>query len=185
MLLASTRDAQSAGLTAVYALSLVGMFGISALYHRPQWGESAKRLMRRLDHATIFILIAGTCTPISWLALRGEAGMKLLSIVWITAFVGIFQALFWPTAPKWVSIGLYILCGWSASPYILPLADALGTFSLTCLVIGGVIYTLGAAIYALKKPNPFPKIFGYHELFHLLVIIAATFHFVVIARLVG
>lgn len=173
------------GVTLVYSLSLVGMFGISALYHRPQWKPAARAVMKRFDHAAIFVLIAGTGTPISWLALKPEDGAILLSALWITAAVGIIQSVFWTRAPKWISVGLYVVCGWLAAPYLPEIRAALGRPGLWLLLSGGVVYTAGAFVYAFKRPDPLPKVFGYHEVFHLLVIFAAILHFVVIARLVN
>ena len=185
MLLANTRESGVLGVTIVYSLSLVCMFGISALYHRPHWKPAARAVMKRFDHAAIFVLIAGTGTPICWLALQPEDGAVLLSALWITAAVGIIQSVFWTRAPKWISVGLYVLCGWLAAPYLPEIRAALGRPGLWLLLSGGVVYTAGALIYALKRPDPLPKVFGYHEVFHLLVIFAAILHFIVIARLVN
>jgi len=185
MMLANVHEYRSVGVSLVYSLSLIGMFGISAIYHRPQWSPGYRAWLKRLDHAAIFFLIAGTGTPISWLALEPAAGAKLLTLVWITAGVGICQALFWTKAPKWVSIGLYIACGWMAAPYIPEIGAALGKGSVWLLLAGGILYTVGALVYAFKRPNPMPRVFGYHEVFHLLVIFAAVLHFIVIVRLVN
>jgi len=185
MLLANTHEGRAIGVAVIYSISLVCMFGISALYHRPKWTPGYRALLKRFDHAAIFILIAGTGTPICWLALDPSAGSRLLSMVWITAAVGIFQSIFWTKAPKWISVGLYILCGWIAAPYIPEIGQALGPVSVWLLIVGGLIYTVGALIYATKRPDPFPRIFGYHEIFHLLVILAAILHFIVIVRLVN
>lgn len=170
--------------TLIYSVSLCGLFGISALYHRPQWSPQGRKWMRRLDHSAIFLLIAGTSTPLCLAALPTESTLKLLSILWAAAAIGIFQSLFWVKAPKWLAATLYIIMGWLALPYLPEMKTALGSVKLAYIVIGGVIYTLGALVYAFKKPNPFPRIFGYHEVFHLLVMIAALFHFMVIVSLV-
>ena len=185
MLLANVVEPRATFVVAIYSLSLVSMFGISSLYHRPHWQPGARAWMKRADHAAIFFLIAGTGTPISWLALEPEAGKKLLLYVWATAAVGICQSLFWTRAPKWISVGLYLLCGWMVAPYIPEIGAALGANSVWLLVAGGVCYSLGAIIYAIKRPNPWPAIFGYHEIFHLLTIVGAAFHFIVIMRLVN
>lgn len=184
MLLALSENPLTLTATAIYSLSQAGLFGVSALYHRPNWSPNARMRMRRLDHSAIFISIAGTCTPICLLAIPGMGGMKLLTIIWITAGVGIFQSLFWVNAPKWLAAILYVGMGWLAFPYLPEIKTALGPASVILLLVGGVIYTLGAMIYALKKPNPFPAYFGYHEIFHLLVILAAVCHFIVISRIV-
>lgn len=168
----------------LYGLGLLGLLGVSSLYHRIQWKPNARTWMRRLDHSAIFLLIAGTFAPICLLALPEESGMKLLTIVWIVGLLGIFQSLFWIHAPKWLSAILYVAMGWLAGPYIAEFNAALGFSSVVLLIVGGVIYTLGAVVYALKKPNPFPTVFGYHEIFHILVIIAAILHFIVVARLI-
>lgn len=168
----------------IYSISLIAMFGISALYHRPRWLPHQRLWMRRLDHAAIFVLIAGTGTPIALLALPGMDGLKLLTLMWGAASFGILQSLFWTHAPRWLSFTLYIVCGWIAVSFFSELGAALGTTNLTFLTIGGVLYTIGAIIYALKKPNPSPKYFGYHEIFHAMVIIAAVCHFIVIDSLI-
>jgi hemolysin III len=139
--------------------------------------------MRRLDHSAIFLLIAGTGTPLCLIAIPNNGGMQLLKIIWIACAIGVTQSLLWVNAPKWLAAILYVLMGWLAVPYMPELKSALGTLSVNLILAGGLIYTLGAVVYALKKPNPLPKYFGYHEIFHLLTIIAAGFHFVVIASL--
>lgn len=184
MLIVLSQNAVSLVATVIYSLSQAGLFGISALYHRPNWSPSARLRMRRLDHCAIFVSIAGTFTPICMLAIPGVGGMRLLEIVWTAAAVGIIQALFWVTAPKWLVAIFYVIMGWMAFPYLPEINHALGLMSVGLLLAGGVTYTLGAIVYALKKPNPFPTYFGYHEIFHLLVIVAAIFHFSVIAKIV-
>lgn len=180
MLLDKTRGWLQIGAILVYSLSLSGLFGISALYHRPQWSPRMRMWMRRLDHAAIFILIAGTCTPLFLLGIPSDSGKKLLMIVWIAASIGILQSLFWTNAPKWLAALLYVIVGWLAVPYLPELKASLGVLSTTLILAGGIIYTLGAIVYALKRPNPFPKTFGYHEIFHVMVVIAAFTHFIVI-----
>jgi hemolysin III len=167
----------------VYSLSLVGMFGISALYHRPNWNPRGRVWMKRLDHAAIFVLIAGTGTPLALLGMPEESGIHFLLILWTVAALGVIQSLFWVRAPKWLSAIFYVIMGWLALPYLPEFRQALQPGSVPCLLIGGLIYTLGAVVYAVRKPNPWPKVFGYHEIFHFLTIIAAAFHFVAIARL--
>jgi hemolysin III len=184
-MLIANAPAAAVGVALVYSLSLVCMFGISALYHRPRWDAGKRALLKRMDHAAIFVLIAGTGTPVSWLALEPAAGSRMLAAIWTTAGAGIIQSVFWPRAPKWISIGLYILCGWIAAPYIPEIGRALGTADVRLLIAGGLVYTVGALIYAFKRPDPYPRVFGYHEVFHLLVIAGAILHFIVIARLVS
>lgn len=185
MLLVNTRDARMLAAALVYSICLCTLFGISALYHRPTWSETRRKFMRKLDHSAIFALIAGTATPVCLFAVPGTDGLKLLAAFWVTATVGILQSLFWTGAPKWVSIPLYIFCGWLAVPYVREMGAALGPAGIALIFSGGVVYTIGALVYGLKWPNPAPRIFGYHEVFHLLVIVAAILHFIAIVRLVN
>jgi len=164
----------------IYSISLCGLLGVSALYHRKHWQVRGRAWMRRLDHAFIFILIAGTATPICLWALPPAEGPFILVVLWAATAVGVLQSLFWGKAPKWVAAILYVGVGWIVVPYFSDFQRALSTTQVGLLLGGGIIYTVGAVVYALKKPNPWPPIFGYHEIFHLLVIVAATFHFVVI-----
>lgn len=168
----------------IYSFGVVTLFGVSALYHRWQWSPQSRQWMRRLDHAAIFIMIAGTGTPLCLLAISETGGKNLLVLIWGAAFLGILQTLFWIKAPKYLSAILYLVMGWLAAPYIAELKVALGNFSVSLIIIGGMIYSIGALVYALKRPNPWPLIFGYHEIFHILTIVAAILHFIVIARLI-
>lgn len=168
----------------IYSLSLLIMFGTSALYHRPNWLPESRAIMKRLDHSAIFILIAGTFTPICIYALSELEGQRLLIIIWSAAIIGILQAVFWPRAPKYLTVMFYIIMGWMALPYIEQLNAYLGTSKLWFIISGGIAYTVGAVFYAFKKPNLFPGFFGYHELFHLFTIIGATLHFIVIYQLI-
>lgn len=169
----------------IYSLCLAGLFGISSLYHRIDWKPKSYALLKRLDHAMIFIFIAGTVTPIALLGLPEQIGMKLLALFWAAAGVGVCKELLWVKAPKWVSAILYVGMGWLAGPFTSEFLSALGPVSTGLLIAGGVIYTLGALIYAVKWPNPRPATFGYHEIFHILVMIASVFHFIVIYRLIA
>ncbi len=169
--------------TLIYSLSLINLLGTSALYHRPQWDVAPRALMRKLDHAAIFILIAGTCTPICLIGIPETGGATLLKVVWIAALFGVLQSIFWAKAPKFLAAIFYVGMGWLAFPYVPEIRQALGGTQLAFMLIGGGIYTAGAVVYATKKPNPSPKYFGYHEIFHLMVVIAAGFHFVVISSL--
>lgn len=168
----------------IYSLSLILLLGISALYHRINWSTRARKWMKRLDHSAIYILIAGTFTPICLLALSAESGKNLLITIWSVAFLGIMQSLFYVGAPKWLSAILYVVAGYMILPYTSELKNSVGNFNLYLLIGGGIAYTIGAVTYALKKPNFYPQVFGYHEVFHLLVIFGATFHFIVINSLV-
>lgn len=168
----------------IYAASLATMFGVSALYHRPTWAPVARRRMRRLDHATIFLFIAGTYTPLAWLALAGHGGRMLLVAIWIAAALGVVVAIFWTAAPRWVTVSLYIAVGWMALVALPAIFTTLGGVALALIVAGGLLYTVGAVIYAAKRPDPLPRTFGYHEIFHALVIAASVCHFLVVGRVV-
>ena len=168
----------------VYGISLVTLLAVSATYHRKNWSEKVRAVWRRLDHSAIFLLIAGTYTPLSFL-LGSRLGWIFLGIVWGGAVLGIVMSVAWVRAPKALVAGVCVLLGWAALPLLPALKAALGTSSVALLAAGGVVYSLGAAVYALRRPNPFPRVFGYHELFHALVIAAAGCHFAVVARAVS
>lgn len=168
---------------AVYGLALTAQFGVSALYHRPSWGTRARLLMRRLDHAAIFLLIAGTYTPVC-LLLPAGGGRTLLALVWAGALAGMIVSVLWPLAPKWVMAALAIALGWAVVPVLPALRVAIGPGGLALLLGGGLAYTAGAIIYASRRPDPFPRVFGYHEVFHALVIVAAVCHYVAVAGVV-
>jgi hemolysin III len=167
----------------VYGSSLVALFSVSALYHRPTWSPRARLWMRRLDHSAIFLLIAGTFTPICLLIGDGRA-RTLLAVVWAGAGLGVLRALLWPEAPRLVATALYLLLGWAAVPLVPAMYRALGTGPLLLLAAGGMLYSVGAVIYATRRPDPFPRVFGYHEIFHALVIAASVCHFVIVAQIV-
>jgi hemolysin III len=166
----------------IYSISLITLFGVSALYHRPTWGTIKRQWMRRLDHAAIYFLIAGTGTAISFKALSGKNYSEFIILIWIAAFFGILQSMFWITAPKWIQSIFYVVMGLLVLPYFPSLKLGLGPTSAILIGVGGAIYILGAIVYALKKPNPIPKYFGHHEIFHLLVILGAMIHFWVITN---
>ena len=179
---ASTGDARLASL--VYSFGLLFLFGVSAVYHRPHWQPKQRALLKRLDHSAIFIFIAGTVTPMSLLALPPEDGQELFAIIWIVAVAGLLQSIFWVKAPKWFTAIIYVAMGWIAVPYVRGLGSSLGSSSLWLIFVGGVAYTVGAICYATHRPHLVPRVFGYHEVFHLLTVIAAACHFVVIYRLI-
>ena len=185
LLVASAQDMKARIALSIYAICLAGLFGVSSLYHRITWKEKGYALLRRLDHAMIFIFIAGTVTPICILGLPTKTAQVLMGLFWGTATLGVIKELFWLKGPKWVSSFLYVGMGWLAGPYINEFVAALGLGSTVLIIVGGVIYTMGAVIYAVKWPDPYPKVFGYHEIFHLLVIVASVFHFIVIYRLMN
>jgi hemolysin III len=179
VLLAATTRALVAA--AVYAASVSALFGVSALYHRVTWTTSARRRMRRLDHAMIFLLIAGTYTPVGLLVLHGTLGAVVLAVVWGGALVGIVLQLAWTTAPRWLGGTVYLALGWVAVAAMPQLFARLGVTGGLLVVVGGLVYSAGAAVYALRRPDPVPAVFGYHEVFHLLVIAGVAAHFLAIS----
>lgn len=168
----------------IYVLGLLFLFGVSSIYHIPHWEPKPRAFMKRIDHSAIFILIASTFTPLCMLALPEAPGKQLLIIIWSAAALGLVQSIFWVKAPKWVTAILYVIMGWLALPYLGELKETLGSARIGLIVAGGVVYTVGAIFYAIKKPNFKPGVFGYHELFHLFTIIGALLHFVVIYQLI-
>jgi hemolysin III len=167
---------------AVYALSVAALFGTSALYHRVDWRTlSARRWVRRLDHTMIFVLIAGSYTPFGLLVLPGTLGVVILVAVWCAALAGAVFKLVWIDAPSWLGAAAYVTIGWVALVAVPELLDRLGIAAVAALALGGILYSVGAVIYAHKRPDPVPTVFGYHELFHLLVILAAALQYAVVA----
>lgn len=171
---------------ATFAGALVAMFGTSAVYHRVNWRSLAARMwLRRLDHAMIFVLIAGTYTPFALLALEGAWSWSILSVVWAGALGAIGIGLVWVGAPKWLSAALGILLGWLGIVVLPQLVDAIGLLGTLLLGLGGGLYTFGAVVYARRRPDPVPAVFGYHELFHACVICAAACQYAAVAMLVA
>jgi hemolysin III len=164
----------------VYGPSLFALFLVSAIYHRPTWTPRARRVMRRLDHAAIFVLVAGTYTPMC-LLLPPSSGLPLLAVVWGGAALGVLQSIFWVNAPKPIVAAAYVLLGWVVVPVLPALRAAVGGTPVALLAGGGALYTIGAVVYATRRPDPFPRVFGYHEVFHALVIAAAACHLAVVA----
>ena len=165
----------------IYAFSLSALLGVSALYHRLNWEPTARRWMRRLDHTMIFVLIAGTYTPFALLVLHGDLARIVLIAVWVMAGAGTVLNLLWWNAPKRVTAAVYISTGWVALLAIPQLWDGLGPVGFGLIILGGILYTAGAVVYARRRPDPRPAVFGYHEIFHLLVIAAAACDFAAIA----
>jgi hemolysin III len=178
VLLATTTRASLA--VAIYAASVSALFGVSALYHRVTWTTAARRRMRRLDHAMIFLLIAGTYTPVGLLVLNGTLATVVLAVVWGGALAGIVLELAWTTAPRWLGGTVYLALGWVAVVAMPQLFTRLGMTGGLLIVVGGLVYSAGAAVYALRRPDPVPGVFGYHEVFHLLVIAGVAAHFLAI-----
>ena len=167
---------------AIYAASVAALFGVSALYHRIEWqSAAARRRMRRLDHTMIFILIAGSYTPFALLVLHGTLATAILVAVWGGAAVGTLMKLLWIDAPHWLVAGVYVLLGWVAVAAFPGLLEELGVAPTALVAAGGVLYTLGAVVYAARRPDPAPAVFGYHEVFHALVIAAAALQYAVVA----
>lgn len=184
LLLRATRDARAAFSVGVFAASLVTLFVVSATYHRIDWAPRARAWMRRADHAAIFSLIAGTYTPVAVLAIPPPTGERILVIVWCGAALGILQSLFWVHAPKVLVAALAIALGWATVPYLGEVRRACGDATFSLLLAGGIAYSVGAIVYAAKRPALWPATFGYHELFHLLTLVGAGLHFVAVARIV-
>lgn len=168
----------------IYALSMAAMFGCSALLHRGTWRPEVLPWMRRLDHSTIFVFIAGTYTPIVALSSMGAFGTVILAVVWTGAAAGVGVTLFWLHAPRWVTSACYLVVGWTAVIAFPQLWSSMGVGRFALLASGGVIFSLGAVVYARKRPDPWPRTFGYHEVFHSLVIIAVILHYVLIISLI-
>lgn len=162
---------------AIFGGSLILLYSASATYHLLSVSVRAEVVLRKLDHIMIFVLIAGTYTPVCLIALRGPAGYAMLAVVWSLAVAGVFFKVFCLNAPRWAYTGVYLLMGWMSLFIIVPLARAVGLRTLLWLLIGGVFYSLGAVIYGLKKPNLIPRWLGFHEIFHLFIILGSLSHF--------
>jgi len=166
---------------AIYAVAVSALLGTSALYHRVTWRPAARRWMRRLDHSMIFVLIAGTYTPVALLALKGSLASAILIVLWAGALGGVVFKLLWIDAPKWLLAAVYILLGFVSAAVFGQLPAAIGWLGVAGLGAGGLLYTAGAIVYASGRPDPAPAVFGYHEVFHVLVLLAAALHYAVIA----
>ena len=171
--------------TIVYSIGIFMMFGFSALYHRVNWRPEVLKIMRRLDHSSIFIMIAGSFTPICLLVLPENLGLQLLVIMWVVAGIGILQTFIFTNAPRMIRAGIYLIAGYIAIPYLSVLSSVMGFTNFSLTVAGGTIYSVGAISYGLKFPDFSPNYFGYHEFFHVLISLAAILHFIVIYSLVG
>ncbi|MBS1674053.1 MAG: hemolysin III family protein [Actinobacteria bacterium] len=160
---------------AVFMVTSLLLFGNSALYHRFDWKPKTKVVLKRIDHANILLLIAGTYTPLATLALPPAKGTLLLVLVWSGALLGILFRVFWINAPRWLYVALYLLLGWVAMMYIVDLVQA-NVAMMVLVCVGGLLYTAGAIVYAMKKPNPWPGRFGFHEIFHVCTVLAFLCH---------
>ncbi|HEX6586978.1 MAG TPA: hemolysin III family protein [Solirubrobacterales bacterium] len=165
----------------VYAFSLSAMLGTSALYHRVTWTPERRRWMRRLDHTMIFVFIAGTYTPFALLVMHGTLADLVLIVVWASAAGGVILNLLWESAPKWFSSVIYVSTGWVAIVTLPQLWEETGPIGVGLLALGGALYTAGAVVYARRRPDPRPEVFGYHEIFHVLVIAAAAVQYAAVA----
>jgi hemolysin III len=175
ILIVSAHGAAAKVSSSVFVASSLLLFGISALYHRFTWSERNRLLLKRLDHANIFLLIAGSYTPITVLALPHGKATLLLWLVWGGAALGIGFHVFWITAPRWLYVPLYLVLAWGALIFIGDFFAA-NAAMMTLILLGGVFYSIGAVIYGLKRPNPFPGRFGFHEIFHALTLLAFLCH---------
>jgi hemolysin III len=177
-----TRAKVAAG---VFAASVVACFGASALYHRVTWTPRVRLWMRRIDHAGVYLLIAGTYTPVSLLVLRGAWRPTILAIVWTGAAAAIVLKFAWVQAPKWLAAAIGLALGWVAVVALPQLVGHMQPAAVALLVVGGLAYTVGAIVYARRHPDPAPAVFGYHELFHALTIVAVTCQYAAIALIVA
>ena len=167
--------------TLIYTVSIVAMFSVSAIYHRKHWhSPTAFKWMKRLDHSVIFVFIAGSYTPFALLAMPPQTGALVLTIVWSGAAAGIALKMWWPSSPRWVGIPLYLLLGYAAIWFAGTLLDGGGVIVVSLLVLGGVLYNVGALLYGFRWPNPWPHTFGYHEFFHAFTAAAAISHYVAV-----
>ncbi|MDT3396724.1 hemolysin III family protein [Streptomyces sp. B1866] len=163
---------------AIYTLTACALFGVSALYHRGDWGPRASAVLRRLDHANIFLIIAGTYTPFTLLLLPHGKQQVLLWLVWAGALAGIAFRVFWVGAPRWLYTPCYIALGWAAIFFLPDFLRAGGIAVMSLILVGGLLYSLGAVVYGTKRPNPSPRWFGFHEVFHSFTLAAFVVHYV-------
>ncbi|HEU5042762.1 MAG TPA: hemolysin III family protein [Nocardioidaceae bacterium] len=164
--------------SAVFATTAMVLFTVSGIYHRGKWGPRAWAFLRRFDHANIFLLIAGSYTPFTLLLLEGRNQAILLSVVWSGAVLGVLFRVFWTDAPRWLYTPIYIALGWAAVFFFPDFVSGTGAAVITLMVVGGGLYTLGGVVYGFKRPDPFPRWFGFHEVFHTLTIAAFVSHYV-------
>ncbi|HUI48447.1 MAG TPA: hemolysin III family protein [Acidimicrobiia bacterium] len=168
----------------VYTVGVTTMYATSACYHRGHWSEGTRLRLRRLDHSMIMVAIAATYTPIAVAALDARSAGIILAVVWSLAAVGLIAQVLWLHAPRWLSAALYIAIGWTALAFSPTLWRELGVASISLLVLGGIVYSVGAVVYSTRRPNPAPAVFGFHEVFHALVIAAGLIFYAAIARVV-
>ncbi|UJP41180.1 PAQR family membrane homeostasis protein TrhA [Cellulomonas palmilytica] len=167
--------------TAVFGLSAVMLFGTSAIYHRGTWSPRVAAVLRRLDHTNIFLIIAGTYTPLCVLLLPATTARNLLIAVWAGALVGLLARIFWLGAPRWVYVPIYVILGWVAVAFLPQFYREGGPAILWLVIAGGLAYTVGAVVYGTKRPNPSPRYFGFHEIFHALTVVGYTCHYIAVS----
>jgi len=178
--LAGTLGMRAGFSVALYCVTIWGLFGISALYHRRRWSPRGWKLMKRLDHSMIFVFIAGTYTPFALLAVPEPTGYWMLGVVWAGALAGVALKMVWPTAPRWLGVPIYIALGWVAVFEMVDIERMVGMTVVVLMIVGGLLYSVGAVAYASKRPNPWPGTFGYHEVFHAMTVVAAACHYIAV-----
>lgn len=166
---------------AVYLVASLSLFGTSGIYHRYSWSPRGEAVLRRIDHANIYIFIAATYTPLALQLLTGSSRVWMLTLVWASAFGGLLFRMLWLTAPRWLYTALYVMMGWGAVAWMGEFYAAGGLTPLVLIFTGGLLYTLGAVVYATKWPNPSPRWFGFHEIFHAFTIAAFAVHYIAIS----
>lgn len=167
----------------VFVASMVAQFTISSAYHRGEWSAAAERRMRRLDHGCIYVMISGSYTPFCMLALDASIARPLLAVEWGIAAIGMLFAVFWTSKPRWILAAGYVLQGWVVFPFFFRVIDAIGPYRAALMFTGGILYSIGALVYVTKRPDPAPKLFGFHEVFHALVVLASVCTFAVVSSL--
>ena len=185
VLVASAATNEARITAAIFAMTAALLFGTSALFHRGSWSPRVAGRLRRLDHSNIYLIIAGTYTPFAVLALPPGKGRSLLLIVWIGALAGVIFRVFWVGAPRWLYTTVYVVIGWVAVFYLPDLIDGAGVTVVILIAVGGILYSLGAVIYGLRRPNPSPQWFGFHEVFHALTVAAFIAHYVAVSLVVS
>ncbi|MGI8331839.1 PAQR family membrane homeostasis protein TrhA [Actinomadura scrupuli] len=169
---------------AVYSLTSALLFGVSAAYHRGQWSPRVDGLLRRFDHANIYLIIAGTYTPFALLILRGDVRILVLAVVWTGAIAGVAFRVLWVHAPRWLYTALYLGLGWVATLFIPQFLRGTGVVVAVLVIMGGVLYSAGGLVYGLRRPDPSPRWFGFHEVFHALTVAAYVLQYIAVSFVV-